>query len=252
MAIDIVDPWFRTYRELGDVTIVGVDLTQNKEREAYAVTWLDENEQQRSNRFLFERPRREYTLCRAALRVGLCSRLGCNNSQLAFGTSKYGKPFGLVDGIVAPIPFNVSHSGKYGLIAYARQGRLGVDVEERNTRINLNDLSEAVFSPDEQADYALARGNEKIHLFFTLWTLKEAMIKALGLGFAQDPSEFQIPSKMRRGETTSIFEFPGMPNTRWKLENLSNSEFAAAVVHELVPATEDSSDSAFSHRRMIE
>lgn len=89
-----------------------------------------------------------------------CSQLGCANTQLTFGISEYGKPYGLIDGVPAPIKFNVSHGGKYGLIAYAKHGRLGVDVEERNTRTDLDSLSEVVFCPEEQADFALTSGKE--------------------------------------------------------------------------------------------
>lgn len=234
MSINSVDSWFSTDRQVDDVTIVHVDLTSHAEREASAYLWLDKEEQQRWKKYRYERPRREFVLCRAALRAGLCSRLACSNSQLKFGFSSYGKPFALVDGKTAPIEFNVSHGGRHGLIACAEKGRLGVDVEERNTRADLNQLSEAVFGPDEQAEFALTSGKERLHMFYTLWTLKESIIKALGLGFAQDPSEFQIPSSMRFGATRSIFRFPKMPDVNWKIENLGNSQFAAAVVHELI------------------
>ena len=233
---DISNSWFQNYLEIDDVTVVHVDLTPHKEREAYAYEWLDKEEQFRWNRFRFDRPKREFALCRAVLRLGICNRLGCRNDQLTFGFTKYGKPFGLVDGKPAPIKFNISHGGKHGLIAYAQHGRLGVDVEERTDRVDLDGLSATVFGPDEQAEFALTQGEEKIHFFFSLWTLKEAMIKALGLGFAQDPSKFQIPLSMQSGARESIFQFPNMRNTIWKLKNLSNSDFAAAIVHELHPA----------------
>lgn len=238
MAGDIVDSLFRTFLEFDGLTVVHVDLTPHKEREAYAYEWLDKEEQIRWNRFRFDRPKREFALCRAVLRLGICQRLDCRNDQLAFGFTKYGKPYGLVDGIPAPIKFNISHGGKHGLIAYAQHGRVGVDVEERTDRVDLDGLSETVFGLDEQADFALTHGEEKIHMFFSLWTLKEAMIKALGLGFSQDPSKFQIPSNMRSGAKEGILRFPIMQNTIWKLKNLSNSDFAAAIVHELNPATD--------------
>ncbi len=238
MTGEIVDYLFRTYLEGDDVTVLHVDLTPHKEREAYAYQWLDKEERYRWDRFRFDRPKREFALCRAVLRLGICKRIGCRNDQLAFGFTKYGKPFGLVDGKPAPIKFNISHGGKHGLIAYTRHGRLGVDVEERTERLDLDGLSETVFGPDEQAEFALTHGEQRIHMFFSLWTLKEAMIKALGLGFSQDPSKFQIPSSMRSGARESLFRFPKMPDTIWKLGNLSNSDFAAAIVHELNPATD--------------
>ena len=232
MSADALDSCFRTFREIGDVLIVHVDLTPDNDREAHAFTWLDAKERDRQRRYRYDRPRREFTLCRAALRSILCHRLGCENKRLAFGASEHGKPFALVDGRAAPVSFNVSHSGKHGLIAFSAQGRLGVDVEERVTRIDLDGISEAVFGPEEQADFASAGEPEKPRLFFTLWTLKEALIKALGTGFSLNPSRFEIPSAMRRGARKGIFRFPHMPDADWRLENLGNEDFAAAIAYE--------------------
>jgi len=67
--------------------------------------------------------------------------------------------------------------GQNGLIALAPAGRLGVDVEERNTRRDLDGIAQTVFALAEQAELAQARGDRKIHLFFSLWTMKEALIK---------------------------------------------------------------------------
>ena len=135
----------------------------------------------------------------------------------------------------APISFNVSHSGEHGLIAFAEQGRLGVDVEERSAQRNLDGLIRTVLGPAEQAELEMACGNHKLHLFFNLWTIKEALIKALGTGLSLDMSRFEVPSAMRRGETTSMFQFPHLPTFRWRLENLGNEHFAAALAHELDP-----------------
>ena len=236
MPADVLHSWFRAFREIDDILIVHVDLTPHEDREAHAISWLDEKEQDRQRRYRYDRPRREFALCRAALRSILCSRLGCGNERLAFGASEHGKPFALVNGTEAPVSFNVSHSGKHGLIALAPQGRLGVDVEERVTRIDLDGMSEIVFGPGEQADFASVGGREKFDLFFTLWTLKEALIKALGTGFSLDPSRFEIPSPMRHGARKDIFRFPHMPNVGWRLEYLGNADFAAAIAHELNPA----------------
>ena len=72
-------------------------------------------------------------------------------------------------------------------------------------------------------------------LVLQFWTLKEALIKALGLGLSLDMSRFEIPQAMRHGETTSLFQFPQIPTVRWRLDDLGNDQFAAAIAHELAP-----------------
>ena len=235
MPNPVAECWWRPFRKVGRATVLHVDLTAHADREVEAWAWLDEEERARWQRYQHDGTRRRFALCRAALRVVLCGQLDCRNEQLAFSVSDHGKPYAVVQGEAAPVSFNVSHSGAHGLIAVAAAGRLGVDVEERNTPRDLDGLISSVLGPNEQAELALASGCHKLHLFFNFWTIKEALIKALGLGLSLDMSGFEIPLAMRHGETTSIFQFPQMPTVRWRLEDLGNERFAAAIAHELDP-----------------
>ena len=232
MPANLIASGFHTFHKVGDIFVAHVDLSPNEKREKNAIFWLDEQDLVRCARYCYDRPKREFVLCRATLRYILCSRLGFENKSLSFGTLEHGKPFGLVDGKVAPVSFNVSHSGKHGLIAIGPQGMLGVDVEERTTRVDIDSLIETVYGPNEQAEFELLGESDKRHLFFKLWTLKESLIKALGTGFTLDPVQFEIPRSIRRDEKTDYFRFPHLPNTSWKLENLENDKFAAALAYE--------------------
>ena len=225
--------WWRRYRETGSSAVIHVDLTPHAARSVAALAWLDQAERERWHRYRYAHPRREFGLCRAALRATLCHRLGCDNHELAFETVQHGKPVALVRGRPAPISFNVSHSGSHGLIALAPEGRIGVDVEERRARPDPDGPIRTVFAPAERAELAAAHGTSKVDLFFALWTMKEALIKALGIGFSIDTSTFEIPAEMRRGSRSSVFRFPHAPTVSWRLENVGNARFAAAVAHEL-------------------
>ena len=229
------DDWWCAFHESGDISVTHVDLTPCMARERRAAAWLDEPERSRWRRYLHPRARRDFALCRAALRAMLCRRLGCRNDELAFGALRYGKPYALVGGASASVSFNVSHGGQNGLIALAPAGRLGVDVEERNSRRDLDAIAQTVFTLAEQAELAQAHGDRKIHLFFSLWTMKEALIKALGTGFSLNPSRFEIPPALRRDKRVGVFRFPHDPATAWRLENMGNARFAAASAYELKP-----------------
>ena len=117
MPVDSVNSLFRTFLEIEDKLVLHVDLSPREGAEECALPWLDETERARWRRFWFDRPKREFALCRAALRSILCSWLDCKNDQLAFGALEQGKPFALVSGLAAPVSFSVSHSGRHGLIA---------------------------------------------------------------------------------------------------------------------------------------
>lgn len=75
----LAEPWWRSFHKTGDVSVLHVDLTPCVAREKRAMAWLDQQEQARCRRYLFPRPRREFVLCRAALRAILCGELGCGN-----------------------------------------------------------------------------------------------------------------------------------------------------------------------------
>jgi len=217
------------------IAILHVDLRPNAAHEAEALASLDREERLRWQRFQSSVAQRRYVLCRAALRAVLCREVGCPNESLAFEAAKHGKPFALVDGQPASISFNVSHSGNHGLIAVAPRGRLGVDVEERAPRRNLDNLLEGVFSPREKAELESLEGCQQLHAFFRFWTIKEALVKAHGKGLSMKVAELEIPEEMRRGATKCIGQFAQIPETSWCLEDIGTKDFAAAVAHEVNP-----------------
>ena len=232
MASGLAGEWCQPFTQVDGVTVVHVDLAPHEANERRAWTWLDAEERRRAHRFQHVGARRRYVLCRASLRSLVCGELGCGNEHLAFGTSEHGKPFAIVDGLQAPIGSNVSHSGRHGLVALAPRGRVGVDVEERLPQRNLDMLIEAVLGPREQAEVDAAGGRRKLDLFLDLWTMKEALSKAQGMGLSMDVSGFEIPEDLRNCARSGVLRLPHMPDVEWRLENIGTDRFAAAVAHE--------------------
>lgn len=230
--------WWRPFCAAGRADVVYVDLAPQPQRERAAFRMLSEEERGRWRSFRLDAPRREFALCRAVLRVLLCRRLDCANSELTFEDGEHGKPEACVNGQPASIRFNVSHSRRHGLIALAACGRLGVDVEPRSARRDLDALMEEALTPAEQARLAGAGKQRRRQLFFRLWTMKEALIKALGTGFSLHVSEFEIPAQMCNGQRLCEFRFPHLPELRWRLENIGTPDFAAAIAHEIAPEGE--------------
>ena len=225
--------WMALPTSSGSASVVHVDLRPCQGRERKALAWLDEAELSRWRRFKRPCPQREFTLCRAALRSILCSQLGCANSALSFGTARCGKPFALVDGVRAPIGFNVSHSGSHGLFTFVSNGEVGVDVEERLPLGRIEGIDQIVFSASESSVLAAACEEQKVRLFFRMWTMKEALIKALGTGFSLDMRRFEIPKAMRNGVRKGHFRIPQCPEFKWGLENIGNDTYAVALAYSL-------------------
>ncbi len=250
------DRWWHLFGRVDDVSVFHVDLVPHEGREAEALGWLDEQERSRRQSFGSLDARRRFVLCRAALRAIVCRRMGCANESLAFVATEHGKPVGQVDGNPVAVSFNVSHSGRHGMIAVAPGGRIGVDVEDLALRRHdPARVIRAIAGPSERADLEglfehldqnqgdldqnqrdEEQGADQGSLsWLRLWTLKEAVAKAEGGGIssAKGLSRFEIPLEMWRGATSSICRFPSMPGTTWRLDDLSTGEFAAAMAHEV-------------------
>ena len=176
------DEWWSPWRPNGSSLVLHVDLRPNPDREERALELLDEDERARWKRFVVRGARRRYALCRAALRINLCQRLRCSNSELTFGYREHGKPFAMVNGRPAAASFNVSHSGLHGLIGSpkdpVRRGPGGAQA-----RPGLRRHREPRLWTARAARVGRLRPG-KAELFYRLWSLKEALIKALGTGFS--------------------------------------------------------------------
>ena len=227
-------PWWRTHARDGDLAVYHVDL--NPLDGSTALEWLDESENERRGRYLGDLPQRQFTLCRAALRILLVRRLGCSNQDLRFGEGRRGKPFALVGGRPSGVSFNVSHSGDHGMIAIATGGRLGVDIEVRRARKTIDQLVEVLLTEAEQSQLESLAADRRIGRFYDLWTAKEALVKANGLGHAIDVARLDLADSVGRTGETGRFRDRALLDGRWAITNLGTAKFAASLARELPPA----------------
>ena len=205
--------WWSPRREGPGSLILHVDLRSRPASEQRAFSLLDSDERARWSRFRVEGARRQFALCRAALRIHLCKRLGCSNEDPSFGQLEHGKPFIREGGVASDANFNVSHRGEHGLIGFAAGAgaTLEVDMEVCAAGRDFDGIGDRVYGPRERGVLSGMAGEAKTALFNRLWTLKEAFIEALRTGFSLDPSRFEAPRPMLEGERSAVFRFPHRP-----------------------------------------
>ena len=104
----------------------------------------------------------------------LAKILNTTPSEININYDCYSRPF-IPD---LNIDFNISHSNEYLIFAISDYLKRGVDIQHYIKNFEINEIGKIVFSEFEQN---LIAGN--IDNFFTLWTKKEALIKAYGFGF---------------------------------------------------------------------
>jgi 4'-phosphopantetheinyl transferase len=120
----------------------------------------------------------------ARVRGLLAAYLGCAQDTLNVALGEHGKPF--LDGHflagTRAFEFNVSHSGSALLVAIARGQELGVDIETQRRRRPVLELARRFFAADEASALARLEEPQRQMAFLRLWSCKEAVVKALGIG----------------------------------------------------------------------
>lgn len=145
---------------------------------------LSEDERARSAQFHFERDRKQFVARRSLLRVILGHYLKVQPSQIILAYEARGKPRLAAPVSAAPLHFNFSHSRGLALCAVGRFGPLGVDVEQIRPMPEMTELAATFCSAQEIALLSAAPPEKKLEVFFSIWTRKEACLKATGEGIA--------------------------------------------------------------------
>lgn len=168
--------WLRTDRELPSEVL---------ER---CAGLLSLEEQARRDRFMFDADRRRYTLSHAMLRQTLSLYEPVAAGEWIVETGPHGKP-----AIAAGQPqlsFSLTHTAGLSACAIARGRDVGVDAENISRPAEYQQLAQRFFSPPEAERISRLPDDWRAEGFFAVWTLKEAYIKARGLGFALPLADF--------------------------------------------------------------
>jgi phosphopantetheinyl transferase len=165
------------------------------------VALLDVQETDHLARLRHHEDRRSYLATHAGARLILGHAVGRAPNALQFGPSANGKPVLLVH--PQEIDFSLSHARGAVAVAAARMP-IGVDVEPLRELDHLDSMSELVLASEEQAVLRKAPKVSRSRLFLRYWTLKEALLKAAGLGFTVSPSEVIVDA----GPTPTILSVP--------------------------------------------
>jgi 4'-phosphopantetheinyl transferase len=143
---------------------------------------LTSGEWERTMRFRMPADQARFAVTRGVLRTLLGRYLQLPGTAIVFSANEYGKP-----AAEGGIKFNVAHSGDYGLLAFTRGGEVGVDVERMSGDRVVSDLARRVLSATEYERFEAVAENARTTTFFQIWTLKEAVLKALGSGLSIAP-----------------------------------------------------------------
>lgn len=121
----------------------------------------------------------------------VCEKLGIPNRDLAISFEDKGKPF--VMGY--PVHFNMSHSGVW-VVAAVASAPVGIDIEQmKRSRL---EVARRFFTEMEYMDLMNKPEPDRTEYFYTLWTLKESYLKAVGRGLTLPLNSFTV--RIQHGE----------------------------------------------------
>jgi 4'-phosphopantetheinyl transferase len=145
---------------------------------------LSEGERCRAERFRFQADRVWYTVAHGVLRQILAHYLGVSTTALEFAEGEHGKPSLIAPRCGGRLRFNLSHSGNLALVAIAQDREVGVDLEFITGQVDAVEIARRFFSAREASALSRMSVARRGVAFLRLWTRKEALLKAVGVGLA--------------------------------------------------------------------
>lgn len=169
----------------------------------------------RTERLIRPADRLHFIAGRARLRQLLGSYLAIEPHRLEFSYLPHGKPVLTHHSL----SFNLSHSDDRALLAIARSVPLGVDLEMVRPALDWGPLASRYFSRKEQQALQKIAPQEQTAAFFTIWTRKEAWLKAVGSGFHLPFDSFDVSGPPA---VPALLRHQGDPDAprNWQMEEI--------------------------------
>ena len=167
---------------------------------------LSHDEKMRLARLLAPAKQELFLLAHGLLRTSLSRCEDVEPAGWRFTVGEHGRPE-----IAAPksaLRFNLSHTQGLAACVVTDRADVGIDVEKITPRHHMT-LARRFFSPREQHDLCALPEPEQTTRFFELWTLKEAYLKARGLGLT-------VPLR--------TFSFCRNDDAEWRIEFASETK----------------------------
>jgi 4'-phosphopantetheinyl transferase len=150
---------------------------------------LDAEELARADNFRFASDRRCFIATHALLRSMLTEATGLPAAEWRYAFTELGKPLLAAAFAQGDLQFNISHTPGAAACAIARS-EIGLDIEAADRRMDFK-IAHRFIAPEEASLFlSVVDEQQRRHLFFRLWTLKEAFVKATGEGLARPLDSF--------------------------------------------------------------
>ena len=197
--------------------------------------WLQPEERERADKYKDMEARASFLIGRGMARAMLSEVTGVRPADWRFADGTHGRPE--IAAPATPYHFNLAHS--HGAVAciVGRDREIGVDVEFLKRPDASHDVAARVCSPEELEDVQAAPEEERQQRFLVYWTLKEAYLKARGLGISVHLADVAFSLAAGQPQFTPRGSLAGA-DTRWTFRLAQpNEQHLIAVAADRFPVT---------------
>jgi 4'-phosphopantetheinyl transferase len=176
---------------------------------------LTSEERARHDRFMQHKDRCQYLLGKVLVRTALSHYLPRTPDAWRFTANRFGKPV-LANSPCEPAPhFNLAHTEGLVACVLSRDFEVGIDVERIERTVNL-DIARRYFAPAEVAFLEQVPEGMRQQVFFLFWTLKEAYVKARGMGLSLPLEQFAFQLDNPQSLSISFEETMREDPAKWR------------------------------------
>lgn len=199
--------------------------------EAACSRLLCEEEQARWKRFKFERNQREFLATHALARTALSRQIPIAPERWRFQFNDHGKPSIHPD---CGLRFNLSNSTTLVVCLITANAEVGVDIEPRTRAESILEIAPRMFSPLELFQLRSLPIEQQPERALRLWTLKEAYIKARGMGLAIPLDKFSFAFDPLRNIRMEIDPALADSPDHWQFCQFELKQHCIAIMLEIV------------------
>jgi len=192
---------------------------------ATLVRWeasLDAEERARWQRFAFPEARRQFLISHGFLREVLSSYRDIPPGAWVFKGDRTGKPQVSQPAEARWLSFNLTHTNGLAACVLTRERAVGVDAEDIRRRGGTPSelLVRNTLAPAELAEWEALPDHLRTPAFYDFWTLKEAYLKARGVGLSLPLQEIAFSI---RSEPPTVAFGPGIADSpdSWLLRRIA-------------------------------
>ncbi len=144
---------------------------------------LDAHEREKLGRFLRDSDRHHYLVSHALVRSVLSRYADTAPRDWRFSHGPHGRPE-VISEQCPDLRFNLTHTAGLAACIVTLDDSCGIDAEQLHERGNPLGVAQRMFSETEVEQLKQREGRDFLEFFYARWTLREAYVKALGIGIS--------------------------------------------------------------------